>query len=34
MICKINVKRAPNDVKAWLTYAHLHENAGDIEKCL
>ncbi len=34
MLCKINVKRAPNDVKGWLAYAQLYENAGDLEKSL
>ncbi len=34
MLCKINVRRAPNDVKAWLAYAELYENAADIERCL
>lgn len=29
MLCSINVKRAPNDVKAWLSYAELYEAAGD-----
>lgn len=34
MLCKINVRRAPNDVKAWLSYSELYENKGDVEKCL
>jgi hypothetical protein len=34
MLCKINVRRAPNDVKAWLAYAELYEKAADIDRCL
>lgn len=34
MLSKINVKRAPNDVKAWLAYAELYEGKGEIEECL
>lgn len=30
MLSKINVKRAPNDVKAWLAYAELYENKNEI----
>jgi hypothetical protein len=29
MLYKIQLKRAPNDIKSWIGLAELHQRAGD-----